>query len=94
MPHHPRPLLRPPAISVTRLRLLAEGRSSAEIAQATGYHAGTIKGYLTRMFLEMHVHNRVALLMRCHALGVIDLANLAEYWTDDAVAARPVLRDR
>lgn len=51
------------------LRLLADGRSTREIAAELGLSENTVKGYIQEIFRRLDVNNRVAAVMRASRAG-------------------------
>jgi DNA-binding NarL/FixJ family response regulator len=51
------------------LRLLADGRSTREIAGQLGLSENTVKGYIQEIFRRLDVNNRVAAVMRASRAG-------------------------
>jgi LuxR family maltose regulon positive regulatory protein len=72
--HTPSPLLEP----LTRreqevLRLIAEGASNQDIAEALVIALGTVKKHITTIFAKVGVTSRTQLLARARDLGLIQL---------------------
>lgn len=53
------------------LRLVAEGRSNADIGRALGLSPGTVRNQLTRLFLKLGVSDRTHAAARAVALGLV-----------------------
>lgn len=53
------------------LRLVAEGRSNAEIGQALHLSPGTVRNQLTRLYLKLGVSDRTHAAARAVALGLV-----------------------
>jgi DNA-binding NarL/FixJ family response regulator len=51
------------------LRLLADGRSTREIAAQLSLSENTVKGYIQEIFRRLDVNNRVAAVMRASRAG-------------------------
>jgi len=63
------PLLTPRQMQV--LRLLSEGRSNAEMAEALGISERTVKAHLAGVFEALGVDSRVRVLIKARELGLI-----------------------
>jgi PAS domain S-box-containing protein len=72
---HPRPVQDPPRLSDRErevLRLVAGGATSAQAAAALGLTADGVNYHLTRLSTRLQVPNRLALIARSYALGLLD----------------------
>lgn len=77
---HPQPP--PPARALTRrqqdvLSLLAQGRSTKDIARTLDLGIGTIKAHLDGLYRTLGVHNRVAAVARVQAFSRQNLPDIA-----------------
>jgi DNA-binding NarL/FixJ family response regulator len=55
------------------LRLLAEGRSTAEIATALGLSHTTIRNYIANLLVALGVHTRLQAVIAARKAGLIEL---------------------
>jgi DNA-binding NarL/FixJ family response regulator len=59
------------------LKLVALGKSNKEIGVATGTVESTVKNRLSLVFDKLDVQDRAQAMLRAHAIGVINLHQLA-----------------
>ena len=50
------------------MRLLGQGFSNEQIAEATGISVNTVKYHLKRVYKKLHVHNRVEAINRFNSV--------------------------
>jgi DNA-binding NarL/FixJ family response regulator len=55
------------------LRLLAEGRSTAEIATELGLSTTTVRNYIANVLSALGVHTRLQAVVAARKAGLIDL---------------------
>ena len=55
------------------LRLLAEGRSTAEIATALGLSQTTVRNYVANLLVALGVHTRLQAVIAARRAGLIEL---------------------
>ena len=69
------PLTTPPHLTkrpLEVLRLLAEGRSTAEIATALGLRATTVRNYIANLLAALGAHTRLQAVIAGRRAGVIE----------------------
>ena len=55
------------------LRLLAEGRSTAEIATELGLSQATVRNYIANLLVALGVHTRLQAVIAATKAGLIEL---------------------
>ena len=55
------------------LRLLAEGRSTAEIARELGLSQATVRNYIANLLVALGVHTRLQAVIAASKAGLIEL---------------------
>jgi DNA-binding CsgD family transcriptional regulator len=75
---HPRSGAKPAAVELTRrqrdvLRLLAEGKSTGEIASGLSLSPTTVRNHIAGLIAALGVHNRLQAVVAARKLGLLDL---------------------
>ena len=73
------------------LEQIALGRANKEIAVELHLASATVKNNITVILQKLQVKDRMQAVLRAHALGILSLPELAQRFSDTALAraARP-----
>jgi DNA-binding NarL/FixJ family response regulator len=72
---------------IVLLREVAGGYTNGEIAAHLNLAESTVKNRLSRMYATVHAPTRIELVLRAHALGLLNMNILAQKYSDRAMAA-------
>ena len=64
------------------LRLLAQGYTNAEMAEALGLSKSSIHSYMTRLFNKFRVEHRVQLLLEALRTGSLGCGEVLKLWSE------------